>query len=84
MSSPIRLALFLCDTPIQPVLDVDGDYTKIFDDLLRKSAPSNVTYIMDSFDVRNKMEYPKDIDQYNGIILTGSGLLNPRLELLKS
>lgn len=77
MSSPIRAALFLCDTPIQPVLDEDGDYTKIFGELLRKSAPEGVTYTMDSYDVRDKMEYPEDIDQYQGIIITGSGRPRP-------
>ncbi|GJE98213.1 class I glutamine amidotransferase-like protein [Phanerochaete sordida] len=70
--SPIRLALLLCDTPIQPVVDEHGDYTRIFDKLFRDSCPPGVTYVMDSFDVRNKMEYPEDIDQYDGLVMTGS------------
>ncbi|KAI0686455.1 class I glutamine amidotransferase-like protein [Cytidiella melzeri] len=71
----IRLALFICDTPIPAVVAQDGDYTTIFDELLRNSLPkeqSSSTYEMDSFDVRNKMEYPEDIDRYHAIVYTGS------------
>ncbi|OBZ78439.1 Serine/threonine-protein kinase gad8 [Grifola frondosa] len=52
----------------------DGDYTAIFDTLLRKSLPSEpkIEYTLDPYDVRNKMEYPPNVDDYDGIILTGS------------
>ena len=71
-----RLALFLCDTPIPAVLSTDGDYTAIFNDLLRKALPDkSATFTLDPYDVRNKMEYPEDVDRYDGIILTGSGEL---------
>lgn len=72
----IRLALFLCDTPIPKVLSQDGDYTAIFAELLRKSFPeheTSVKYQMNSYDVRNKLEYPQNIDEYDGILYTGSG-----------
>ncbi|KAI0087198.1 class I glutamine amidotransferase-like protein [Irpex rosettiformis] len=71
----IRLALFLCDTPIPKVIAQDGDYTVIFGELWRKSFPkdqTSVKYEMDSYDVRNKLEYPEDIDKYDGIVYTGS------------
>ena len=69
-----QLALFLCDTPIPAVLSTDGDYTAIFNDLLRKALPDpSATFTLDPYDVRNKMEYPEDVDRYDGIILTGSG-----------
>lgn len=74
----IRIALFLCDTPIPAVQATDGDYTVIFDKLLRNSLPSNTQseYVLDPYDVRNKQEYPAHVDDYNAIILTGSGLLS--------
>ncbi|KAI0946488.1 hypothetical protein AcW1_009938 [Taiwanofungus camphoratus] len=74
MASPVRIALFLCDTPIPAVRATDGDYTAIFGVLLRNSLPSDSTvdYIMDPYDVRDKQEYPQNVDSYRGIILTGS------------
>lgn len=72
MMTSIRLALFLCDTPIPAVQETDGDYTTIFTTLLRNSSPST-HFIIDPYDVRHKQEYPEDVDQYQGIILTGSG-----------
>ncbi|KAH8103318.1 class I glutamine amidotransferase-like protein [Cristinia sonorae] len=66
-----RIALFLCDTPIPAVRAEDGDYTDIFNALLRKSRP-DIQYSLDPYDVREKMEYPKDLDTYDAIILTGS------------
>jgi len=67
----IRLALLLCDTPPPLVQKTDGTYTDIFNALLTNSSPST-NYTLDSFDVKDKMEYPNKIDDYQGIILTGS------------
>ena len=72
MMTSIRLALFLCDTPLPSVQETDGDYTTIFTTLLHNSAP-NTHFIIDPYDVKNRLEYPEDVDQYQGIILTGSG-----------
>ncbi|CAL1711069.1 unnamed protein product [Somion occarium] len=71
MASPIHLAVFLCDSPIPSVQETDGDYTQIFTSLLRNSSPST-EFVLDPYDVRNKQEYPDDVDKYQGIILTGS------------
>lgn len=74
MTVTIRIALFLCDTPIPSVVEADGDYSRIFNEFVRKSMPNDqVTFVMDPYDVRNKMEYPEDIDEYDAIMLTGSG-----------
>ncbi len=74
----IRLALFICDAPIPAIQATDGTYTDIFNALWRNSLPKlrspDVTYEMDSFEVRYKMEYPEDIDRYHAIAYTGSGL----------
>ncbi len=74
--STIRVALFVCDVPLAAVVEKDGDYPVIFNELLRQFlslADSSASFILDSYDVREKMEYPKDIDEYQGIIMTGSG-----------
>lgn len=75
MPASTRIALFLCDTPIPTVRATDGDYTDIFNALLRSSLPSNsvTEFSLEPYDVREKMEYPDSIDDYRAIILTGSG-----------
>jgi len=73
--APIHLAVLLCDTPAPPVLKEDGDYHKIFDAWLRGASPS-VDFTLDAFDVVNRMEYPPDAANYDGILLTGSGQSN--------
>ena len=69
---PIRLAILLCDTPVPPVLNEHGDYQKIFTAWLRAASPS-VDFTLEAFDVVNKMEYPPEDFNYDGILLTGSG-----------
>jgi hypothetical protein len=68
-----RLALLVCDTPLPTVIAQHGDYTRIFETLLKASAPSNVNFDMVSYDVVHKMEYPPDEDKLDGVLLTGSG-----------
>ena len=34
---------------------------------------SNISFIADAYDVRNKLEYPEDVDIYDAVLLTGSG-----------
>jgi len=70
----LRLALFKCDAPIPAVAAEDGDYTQIFDTLLRNSLPKDagVDYRLDSYDVRDKEEYPENVDDYHGILISGS------------
>lgn len=73
VTQTIRLALLICDTPIGPILEKDGDYHWIFGDWLRKTSPVGLEFTLDAFDVVKKMEYPPDGVEYDGIILTGSG-----------
>jgi len=70
----VRIALLLCDTPIPSVQATDGDYTAIFNVLLRNSLPTDVPidFTLDPYDVRNAQQYPDNIDDYRAIILTGS------------
>lgn len=74
--SPIRIALLLCDTPIDEVAKKHGDYRDIFGDFFRNSVPDNAPtpeYVIDSYDVHYKQEYPENIDAYNAVVMTGSG-----------
>ena len=79
--APFRIAVLLCDTPNPAVLAAYGDYGAVFRTLfqnslqsLKKSAPeTQLDFIIDSYDVRYKLEYPTDVDQYDAVLLTGSG-----------
>lgn len=79
MTTKLRLALLVCDTPIPGVLERDGDYNKVYGDYLRRSlnvykkeGDKDVDFQLDGFDVRFKEEYP-NLDEYDGIVITGSG-----------
>jgi hypothetical protein len=74
--TPIRIALLTCDTPTPPVLKAHGDYHAIFSDLLTRSLPpcaGKKIYVLDNYDVVDKMEYPSDDDVYDALLITGSG-----------
>jgi hypothetical protein len=75
MSAPqhFRLALLVCDTPLHTVVAAHGDYTPIFNALLRASVPQGVTYELKPYDVVRAMEYPPQDAEMDGILLTGSG-----------
>jgi len=71
----IRIALLNCDTPIEPVRLAHGDYYAIFSTLLTRSLPPGVgedRYALHNYDVVNKMEYPKDVEEYDALLMTGS------------
>ncbi|KAI0635143.1 class I glutamine amidotransferase-like protein [Trametes polyzona] len=73
---PYKIAVFLCDTPLPAVLAANGDYGAIFESLFRRSLEAigdpGAEFVVDSYDVRNEQVYPKDIDQYDAVLLTGS------------
>ncbi|CDO75289.1 hypothetical protein BN946_scf184334.g7 [Trametes cinnabarina] len=75
-SKSYKIAVLLCDTPIPAVLASQGDYGAIFATLFRNSLKAagdpNVQFEVDAYDVRNDQEYPKDVDQYDAVLLTGS------------
>jgi len=71
----LSFAVLLCDTPNPAVLAEYGDYLAIFKRFLKSSSPdSSIEYTVDGFDVVNKQEYPSLEDNYDGILLTGSGV----------
>lgn len=73
MAPQIRLAVLLCDTPVAPVLAEEGNYHKIFTALMRDAKPG-ADFVMDAYNVKDKLEYPTQDLHYDGIFLTGSGI----------
>ncbi|KAG1733884.1 class I glutamine amidotransferase-like protein [Suillus paluster] len=75
-----RIALLVCDVPADAIRERHGDYTRIFGTLLEvslkpinetRSADSQATFKLEPFDVRAQV-YPKDVDEYDAILITGS------------
>ena len=73
--APFRLAALLCGVPIPPLFVKDDDFHKMFDTWLRSVSPS-IDFTLDAFNVVDKMEYPSEDAEYDGVILTGSGQSN--------
>ena len=79
----IKLALLLCDTPIQTVRETHGTYLEIFQRLLQSSLPqdtnTDVEFTLEGFDVVGAQVYPdlgesQDSDDgYAGVLISGSG-----------
>jgi hypothetical protein len=58
------------------VREVHGDYLAIFSNLLTRSLPSDADkeiFVLDNYDVVDKMEYPADAEGYDALLITGSG-----------
>ncbi|KAF7979323.1 hypothetical protein HWV62_42729 [Athelia sp. TMB] len=73
--TPIRIALLICDTPLDSVVKSYGEYHSIFSALLTRSLPEGVSkdsFVLDPYDVEHKMQYPADLGEYDAIMLTGS------------
>lgn len=73
--TPIRIALLICDTPLDSVVKSYGEYHSIFSALLTRSLPEGVSkdsFVLDPYDVEHKMQYPTDLGEYDAIMLTGS------------
>lgn len=72
-----RIALLICDVPMDAIQEKHGDYTKIFGTLLEESlqpindtrlADSQATFTLEPFDVYVQI-YPKN-DEYDAMIIT--------------
>lgn len=72
-TNPLRVALLVCDTPVQPVVDEFGGYPEIYQRWLDASKPDETAFHMKPFDIVNDIDNYPDPDNYEGIILTGSG-----------
>ncbi|EIM22019.1 class I glutamine amidotransferase-like protein [Wallemia mellicola CBS 633.66] len=70
----VKLAIFVCDSCIPSIEQVEGNYENIFRTFLTKANNEFETphkLIIDAFDVY-KYEYPEDVTVYDGIIISGS------------
>jgi len=77
-----RLALLVCEVLGPELVKSHGKYSIIFERLFCASLPDGLPdYTMHPYDVRNAMEYPpmETLDNYDGIIITGSGNVLRRL-----
>jgi GMP synthase-like glutamine amidotransferase len=72
----LRLALLVCDTPVPAVVEAHGKYPEIYDAWLTASNVAGVPYELTPFDVVNHPETYPNPDEFDGIILTGSGSLS--------
>jgi hypothetical protein len=72
------IALLACDTLIPAVVSAHGDYHALLTTLLSASLPAgsdpHSAFVLDSYDVVHKQEYPPDEDKYDGMIISGSGV----------
>lgn len=76
----LRLALLLCDTPIESVRSTHGTYLDIFRSLLENSLErtrpgAQVDWSLDGYDVVQQ-DYPTDnkLAQYDAVLISGSGM----------
>ncbi|KAG9311387.1 class I glutamine amidotransferase-like protein [Chiua virens] len=60
-----RLALLICDELIPPLKNIYGDYSTVFNDLL-KSSIDHHTFTLDGYHVFKDMAYPPDNIHYDG------------------
>jgi hypothetical protein len=80
--TPIRVALLVCGTPIPAVAEPYGEYPAIFNNLLqdglkelkeRKTVGLDTELVLEGFDVRED-KYPERLSDYDGILISGSGI----------
>lgn len=73
-----KICLLVCDNSLPNILTSKQTFTDIFVEFLRSSHPNqskdSLSFILDSYDVVEAQEYPDlDKEQYEGIIISGSG-----------
>jgi GMP synthase (glutamine-hydrolysing) len=77
----IHVAILVCDTPIQPVLDKYGDYYAMFQALLRQGFKdleiSKSQKIMVEFSEHRMVDNSQflDLENVDAVLLTGSSML---------
>jgi len=72
-----RVAILICDRPIDAVLNLHGDYFAMFKELLEKAAnrfnveKEIISLQFQPFDVI-KEEYPSNLNDFDAYLVTGS------------
>lgn len=78
----IHVAILVCDTPIQPVLQKYGDYFAIFQDILRQAFKDleisekfkDITVEFSEHQMVHNNRFP-DLENVDAVVLTGSSTL---------
>ncbi|KAJ5301499.1 hypothetical protein PENANT_c009G07360 [Penicillium antarcticum] len=76
MSSSLRIAVLVCDTPVQPVLEKYGDYYAIFQGLLKQGfqdleLPEELDVQFSGYHVVENPQFP-ELHDYDAVLMTGS------------
>ncbi|OGE56143.1 hypothetical protein PENARI_c003G10804 [Penicillium arizonense] len=76
MSNHLRVAVLVCDTPIQPVLEQYGDYYAIFQALMKQGfkdleLSEDIDVEFSGYHVVNNPEFP-ELQDYDALLMTGS------------
>ena len=69
----ISIALLICGRITGTPLIENGDYYDIYLRYMQECSSPDATFIFHPYDVREKMEYPHEDDDYDCMMLTGSG-----------
>lgn len=79
-ATPLRIAILEADTPLRQTREAFGGYGGVFKVLLLAAAHRlgwpDSALALSTYDVVEKQEYP-DLDQIDGILITGSSRSNP-------
>lgn len=83
MSSSLRIAVLVCDTPVQPVLEKYGDYYAIFQGLLKQGfqdleLPEELDVQFSGYHVVENPQFP-ELHDYDAVLMTGSSELSQQI-----
>ena len=69
----LRLALLVCDTPAPAVVEAHGNFPEIYETWLKASNIDRVSYKLTPFDIVNHSETYPNPEEFDAVIVTGSG-----------
>lgn len=67
------IALLICGRLTGKPLAENGDYYDLYLRYMQETSLPGTSFNFHSYDVRDKMEYPLNEDDYDCMLLTGSG-----------
>jgi len=79
MKTPLRIAIFECDTPLPQIVEKYGRYDRIFSTLIETAAEGlglspKKDLVFSGFDVVDKQEYP-NLEDVDAVLISGSRVL---------
>ncbi len=69
----VQLALLVCDTPAPAVVAAHGNFPEIYETWLKASNVAGVPYRLTPFDIVNHSETYPTPEEFDAVIITGSG-----------